>query len=417
VLAGAASVRIASLVPGVPYRFRVFAFNNVGNSEPSDWSERVTPGDSVVRPGSELNIAADANGAADSSGVAGTNGAVLSGDGRYAFFMTRGDSNLAPPDVRDPARRQNYLVRRDLRTGEMVLASRALDGRTPQPVQSRTNQYSWRQSFAANRDGTVVTFLASGRLFVHSIPALSTWDGSAGMAAPVATAPNISVDGTVVSFVNRGSSNESTAWRTVRGQNAQRVDQCHYACTDSVRTEVSMSDDGNTLVYDDRVTNLDRHVFRYDAASGQTTDLMAGIRPEHYDEGAMHARISGDGRMLVLTYQYQQVGVDYAAAVVRTTLGGPITVAQAMARTGYLAYAMPFDLTASGDMVTYHFQPGGITDYIYGYTGDQLPGPTQRRDVMIDTNDDGRYVVWSRWTCTSYANCSPTAPIYAIRRG
>lgn len=95
----------------------------------------------------------------DDTGEADTGGAGLSGNGQYAFFFTEADSNLAPASIFDPGSTLNYLVRKNLLTGVIDVASIGPDGHTPvKAAEAAGIGGELPGNVAVNTDGSAVVF-------------------------------------------------------------------------------------------------------------------------------------------------------------------------------------------------------------------------------------------------------------------
>jgi len=412
--ANTTSTRVRGLAPGVPYTIQVYAINDLGNSPPSAPTRPVIPTEAFARIGSPTNIAVDELGNPDNTGEAGTLGATISGNGRYAFFMTLGMSNLAPAEIYSPYDNRRYLLRKDLATGETTLVSRQLDGRTPQSV---SFSIYGGQNFTSSADGDTVAFIAAtptgDRVYVHNVSAATTWDATAGVAVIELESPVLSADGDTVAFgtLNHTLGDQTNhVWRRVRGQAAQMIDVCHYpgGCAGLPRGTPDISDDGNRIIYTDEVGYIDERVFLYDAVTGATSDLV-GAPPAATNQYSGFPRISGDGA--VVTYSRHVVSwvfdpaVSYDAVVARTAGSGSDEIIMTGSDTGSDWEYKTFGLRRDGQILSFArttLDPGGQLTHAPGFLYDRraaiatpLAGPSDRAESAIEMSDDGRYVLWS----------------------
>lgn len=293
--AGSSSTQafFAELVPGVTYSITVQAINDHGTGTPSD-AVSVMP-IFVDFLGTNTNdIATDASGRPDNTLTAGSAGFAAAYGGRFVFFMTQARSNLAPKEVFDPASEAYYMVRKDLATGEITLASRGLDGRTP---------LSQSNALYASRDGNVAAYYGfdttsnSYVTYIHNIEEHSTWTVPVWVRA-------LSADGSIAVYDNSVEGDGHGVYRSVNGS-PSRIDICE-GTEFCFKPDVSF--DGNIIVYQKWRSSVDDvdgdGVYLYDASSGVTRKLFK----DSPDKETGMVRISGDGRRVATTIEREISG-------------------------------------------------------------------------------------------------------------
>jgi hypothetical protein len=409
------SVRIRGLASGAEYAIQVWALNSAGRSAPATAGGAVRPYDAFIRIGSAQQVAVDELGRPDDTGHAGVLGAVLSGNGRYAFFLTWNSSNLAPPEIFEPGRNRRSLLRKDLVTGEITVASRGLDAEALDAGFALYAERGWASSY----DGNTFEFLAptntGPRLYVHTFSTGVTWDATAGMSFYDIGGVALSSDGNTVAFLLRdGSPTVQSIWRAVRGAGpAQRIDVCHYdPCSGSSPSAPDMSGDGKRIVYKSYAAYGDERAYLYDVATGATTQLSDGP-PEVSYKHALAPHISRDGRTITYGLSVESLLGDPLVSVesleVQTVGGAPRTLAFNHDRLPYGA----FGLSGDGHLLSYRAEvpdpvdhvfdaPGHVHNALAGATLD-LTGPEDRNERDIQIADDGRVLLWS----ASYCSGSP----------
>ncbi|WP_371401953.1 fibronectin type III domain-containing protein [Kribbella sp. NBC_00662] len=355
------SAVIDGLRAGVSYVVSVYAVTNAGQSEPST-SEPVVAGTPLL----------DNPGANDlMRGMAGTTNSMaveLSDDGRYAFFpLSVGPNEVAPPGI--PQDGNFYLVRRDLTNGQIELASRQTDGKTPQVISTQGD--SIRNMTMANAaDGRFAAYIVDGddgmrrRVLVYDFDAQDVWSADPGTAETIEHV-ELSDAGTVVALdIGHGDPSDAQGYftkvlRVVKGAGATRIDMCTSSTICDSATLLGMPADGNTLVYGIRVDNnqspyynkINEYVF-YNASSGQAS-------MPYYQQGGLPfggIRLSRNG-------QY------FAATATRGPLADPTDSAVVVKRVG----------------------AGVVTDADViqgGYRWDKPPSAS-------GINDDGNIVAWA----------------------
>ncbi len=428
--AATTSLHVGHLDPSVRYAFAVRAINAVGPSA-AVLVGPVQPQEALIQLGGPGDVAVDADGAADTAAMAGRGGVRLSGDGRYAFFITRGTSNLAPPEVAAPGNFNLYLLRKNLGTGVIDLASRGPDGRTPQPVKQSYDPNGFLNgitdfvTFDVNRDGSVVVFIADPvAIMVHDLDQHSTWTVPVNGAADASPSRVIINDsGAVIAytaFIGRPHLFRATsAGRT-------QIDTCTVG--DCVMG-FDMAGDGNRFVTveDDEFNN--KHLIVYDVGGGRI-DLTP---PVPCCEGSVDAnsepRISGDGSTVAAVHS--RLGFD-GLAVVRVASGRLTSFDIVAPYDGDARFntLLPRDLSRDGRIFAYNFPnpPSGAEEpdnLLGGYVFNQaasgsvrLPGPTANHgESLLDLSDDGSLAAWTRCANPPGRTCSAGPGAWVQRYG
>jgi hypothetical protein len=372
----ATRARVEALIPGVAYTFQVYAVNGVGTSPPSAASQPVIPHEAVRAAGPVVNVAVDADGVSDTAGWAGRGGTFVSGNGRYVFFETTDDSNLAPPEIYDPGGSQTYLLRKDRFTGEIVLASRGPDGRTPIPTRlfrSGTNARDYVDA-AANYDGTVVAFTAfigdgdaRGRhVLVHDMAHGTTWNATVGMTGFGAEHIVLRHDGRAVAF--KGIERDTTqthVYYSAADAVRRAVDRCHFgqACAGMAPfTSFEMSGDGSTIFYtEENPADGSLYLWRHDVATLADTPLSAP--PAGKTERLLTVVTSADGRVIAGEYcddifACRQFGL-LVKGVPGATPIGPADVRVTRAPDITIPWINPTDVSEDGRVVAYQALAAG----------------------------------------------------------
>ncbi|GAA4103108.1 fibronectin type III domain-containing protein [Nonomuraea soli] len=257
---------IGELNPGEPYIITVQAINAFGPSEPS---AEVYGTPTYVNFGflTGRDLATDANGIPDTEMTTGGSSVAASADGRYIFFNTTARSNLAPKEIYDPSSDLVYAMRKDLLTGEIVVASRGRDGNTPVPA---------GHIHTASGDGTSVAYnITEGsmnfRTQIHNIATRTSRTIESQVSVHALT-----TDGSRSLISRAVTSAEGFDIQTAleSGGNLQDVDLCESAGEDC--TDPDMTDDGSKIVYakSGDETATENGIYLYDAESSSSTKLF-----------------------------------------------------------------------------------------------------------------------------------------------
>jgi hypothetical protein len=400
------------------------------------------PGGALTRIGSAVLISTDAYGNPDNTERAGKQGAFLSGNGRYAFFSTYAKSNLAPPDIANPNSVAVYLLRKDLITGEIVLASRGLDGHTPVSLPSYgalPTDFPWRSS----ADGNIVAYMVyqrvSGevrwRILVHNIAAQSTWDATASVSPALdAMWPRLSDSGEIVAYMVNTPTGAPALnwilWRVARGGTPQQITRCvGFAACHYQYHEYGMSSDGNRIVYN-LTEERDYPLPEYSIpilwqAPGQWTNLMPNRRTR---EDASRPVISPDGSLVAVWYQNTEPSPDIAGIAVAPISAGTINSSHVVARNDpeFPDLLNPVDLSrneGSGYLLGYNsgqrstayqaetYDPRSSTNGPIASSGTGTHG-------WLNISDDANLAVWTQ-RCDQDLSCRPgvTPGVWAQRMG
>ena len=381
------TAQIRWLDPRLTYTIQVYAENAQGFGPPAQTGP-IQALKASHRLGSITNIAVDELGKPDTTGTVGDRSIALAGNGRVAFFTVEARSNLAPPEVARANDTTTYLVRKDLDSGAITLASRGTDGATPLAVSSERSNPLKASSVATNLDGAVVAFLTTTvppRLYVNNLSTGHSWHANAGVPNDhTVDSPALSDDGNTVAFraqkpwVN-DAGGAARLYRRVNNQRLQQIDMadtCTFGDTPCpFGLAPSMSGDGKRIAYEGpRTKRYGSGYFVntiapmvYDAATGSTMNLFTDDPDVNGPYGRMVAEaifspsISRDGKVIAMDYHiYASAGaydrgiatkvigagyVDHRDLVVRTRDTQRLGVVPSMSRTGNV-FTYDFDGTS-----------------------------------------------------------------------
>jgi hypothetical protein len=282
--ASATHAYLPGLIAGVSYTLTVYAVGPGGGVVGSE--QGIVPLDPLpgVLAGSGIHgdIAVNAaTGKPDDTGTAGEYGAALSGNGEYAFFYSEARSNLAPAAIYDPASTALYLLRKNVLTGAIDVASIGPDGHTPvrsgpEPGTSFTYGVpAAGERPVVNADGSAVAYVdyaaSSYTVLVHDFRTQTTWQIGSSAIVPEFL-EGLSTDGTVVDYSYQDpSSNAEHVFRQVAGGVPQQVDFCPRleAASCAFGPSGSMSDNGNLIAYEGYGWGSFGMVYIYNASTGQ----------------------------------------------------------------------------------------------------------------------------------------------------
>jgi hypothetical protein len=287
----------------------------------------------------------------------GGGGASISGNGEYAFFYTQARSNLAPVSIYNPASTDVYLVRKDLLTGEIDVASIGADDNTPVSVVTSVPPLT-------NDDGSAVVFepfTGSGQPEVYDFTTQTGW-----LVGPVTDyedpVDGVSANGQVVAYIG----SDGHVYRQVAGGTPQEVDACPVATAGSCAAyapEPSMSADGNLIAYTaqdlgvtvtgqgDGSTN---DIYLYNAVTGTDTAVFPRVWAIDTDAGIYQTDtyespvLSGDGSTLA----FQWNGADGYRVVALVKIGSQNKTLVASSSTES-DYYTPIALSESGNVLVY----------------------------------------------------------------
>ncbi|MFF1823702.1 fibronectin type III domain-containing protein [Kribbella sp. NPDC058245] len=411
--AGKTSVTLGGLSDGKTYTASVRAVNAVGIADP------VMSEDFVVRRA----IVSDFSATDISRGLGepalgldlqagrsdiGLYYAAVSETGRYAFFNVPGmDWITAVPGL--PYDGQQYLVRRDLYTGEYELASKAEDGITPQPIVSAP--YYYNKTLPNAGDGRYVAYQVMAgtsqvRIFVHDLTTGATW--TSGAPVDNVAAIRLTPSGSYLAYVvqRTGSSGEmiNEIYRASPSGRV-RVDTCpgQPTCRWDPFGRLGMSADGNTVMYsatpiDPAHPNNGRAVWVFkNVSAGSFTLPYATMK-----DGILDMNFSDDGTGMLA------VGIDSATFDfydVAKPAGQPFTIADALETENPLSVYNGGEVSSGAKKVAMLRE---LTEderrlYVYDVASRQkieVPGPivdTPYEDFAIDLSDDGSLVSWGRF--------------------
>lgn len=315
---------VPNLDPRIDYTIQVYAKNDAGFGPPAQ-TGKIRSLMASSRLGSITNLAVDEQGKPDNTGTVGNRSIALAGNGRFVFFTVEARSNLAPPEVSRPNDTTTYVVRKNLDTGQIDLASRAPDGTTPMAAASEPMHHLKGSGVATNLDGTVVAFLSNTTpptLYVHNLTTGRSWRASDGVPPDhIVDSPVLSDDGNTVAF--RAAKWTSTVgarlYRRVINQNLEHVgsaNNCGGWTVCRFGLVPSISGDGKRIAYEGAVERIPDGggdiqsipTLVYDAPRRTTIDLFPN-NPVRNDplgwlrlEYALSPAISKDGNVVSMDY-------------------------------------------------------------------------------------------------------------------
>ncbi|GAA3804412.1 hypothetical protein GCM10022226_25370 [Sphaerisporangium flaviroseum] len=324
---------VRDLAPDVLYALRVYATSQHGTGPPSE-TITVKPSRGLMPEGDARNLAVDAGGIPDTKRDLGGYGAVLSGDGRYAFFAAEASSNLMPPEAFDPDSDANYVLRKDIETGEIDLVSRRPDGHTPAPVDLNRGlsvaSDGSKAAYITMPDGGTTWWDESIDLIVSDVDTDDTWlvyDGHADVAPAYVRA--ISGDGEIALFelwrLDNANYGDELIWRE-RGGASQTV-LLETPEGAALGSGAHMAADGETIAYaastwlEDRSTY--RHEIRIYYSSTKTTETSVEVYGHSASPGyhGVHfPKLSPDGS--TLAYSFETGFAQFDAYVKKVTATG-----------------------------------------------------------------------------------------------
>ncbi|MGI5170047.1 fibronectin type III domain-containing protein [Spirillospora sp. CA-253888] len=310
---------LLGLDPDVTYDVRVYATNGYGAGPPSA-VVTVKPNPGLTPAGGAVNAATDANGTPDNTGNSDNYVARISDDGRYVFFITTGNSNIMPAEAADSASSAYYLLRKDMETGELKLASRKADGRTPAPVDPIRFAVI---GYEGARPGTSVAYATmpsagtnDGDLIVNDIDGNSAWlvmDGND--ESYLYYSISLSVDGDSISYGVRNETNKPIQGNHIRYAERGRGDLYMPINwnADFLYSRHSMDSEGGLIVYMRSVVVNDQNTVEmrsYETQTGSSKIILSYVPPAdpHY-RNVHDFKISGDGSTIFYRQASGEAGI------------------------------------------------------------------------------------------------------------
>jgi Fibronectin type III domain len=396
--ATATTATVTGLLRGTDYLIQVYAYNAIGASPPGSPDDLVRPTDDSFLPVSDTSTnltAADPNIGGDDATPP-----QLSGNGRYVIFTLPSNSPLAPRALIGARPANNYLVRKDLVTGEIVLASRAADGATPVPVADH--------EVSIDGSGNIVSYSIDGApptILVSNLAAHTVVNVTNGQVPETTLGGKLSADGSTLAVQTLSDSPvESFVYRIKIGTGVvTKVSRCWvaYPCGNgSEGSPVDISHDGRYILFNEEVPGENslhgQANFLYDAMTGGLTELHPNQQDtanDHVEVTALSADATTIGGLYIRYGQCPCVEGPF----VKQSLTAPINVidlvepddglglargTKQLSDDGKVALLFHQTLTAGSDLLQI-WTKGVLVD---------LPGPAQSGDL----SGDGRVVAYLR---------------------
>jgi Fibronectin type III domain len=342
----------------------------------------------------------------DQLGTAGTGGAAVSGNGQYVFFYTEARSNLAPASIFNVGSDVPFLVREDLVTHTIALAS-VQPGGTPIAAldpESSGGDPGAGGTLVTNESGNAVGFTAiDGEAMVHNFATNVSWQvGNSGpLSGTLALMYGLSDDGTVIGYTAPDGSGTENVWRQVQGGAPQQVGQ-DCDCFDG--SEVSMSGNGNLIAYEipENTTSLSKSIYLYDATTGTNKDLFPANTAE--SDVLINPVISDDGSHIALLAQALlatscTAGCNEGIVVKPLSGATSTTVAPANVLVSNNNYN-PISISDSGTTFAYFkFDVGanGQVDIYQGGKSTPIPSLATTYDETAQVTTSGSAVFYTLW--------------------
>jgi hypothetical protein len=322
----------------------------------------------------------------DKTGAAGFEGAAISGDGHYAFYLVEARSPLAPASVWDPASTSWYLVRESVTPPTTIqLASFGTDG-NPIPVNGPVND-----TVTTNEDGSAVAFdpsfdgiVSSGYTtveseYVHDFATNATWQIGPPSGYTM-TMSGLAVNGTAAFTAQQETNNNPQFHVYVQPMNgtARQIDHCTSAdSTEYCGWYASISSDGNLVAYNGPVgSNGGASVYLYNASTGSNADLFPANTQA--GNGLYDPVLSGDGTHIAMNFEPILGYINNNGVVLKTVGGSAVTASDIVAPyDNDISYSYPVSLSSNGSVLAYAAE--NLTQYTANYDGNQT-------SFMVDAN-------------------------------
>jgi len=392
-------IAIAGLHPDVSYTLTVAAANAIGTGQASAPS-------GLVSPSRFTRADTDPTGTPEPTSDALVDD--VSGNGRYALITVPSNSPLTPAAYRTPGPAGRLLIRKDLQTGEIVLAGVRPDGG---PATTATGSIS--------QDGTKVAYTTQPEsglagLYVRDLVARTIQS----IPVPADRAPHdahLSADGKLLSWtIDQDRSSSSVLHRVdLTTGTAKVVLSCENPSTGCyLATKPSVADNGKTYLIDYRATPADPvRLTLLDADTGQLRALPEGGQGDGFT-------LSGDGKWAV--YSIGESGSHHLKKVSTAPGAAPVTL-----RTwtdDVTLTVSPVAISGDGGRIGFFRQtdePGQWNFATRGYLYDQPSG----REVPMPAPRDGAYLggpmishdgstAITREHCRSSVNCYPVGDYF-----
>lgn len=377
----------------------------------------VPPAQAGAAPAAPLvtRIDTDTAGQPDPAGGVGVDG--LSADGRYALLWAPSNSTVVPEAHRTPTNERTYFVRKDLRSGELILASVREDGG---PLGT-----GWSIG-AMGHNGTTFAYAN----WPDSGPIVLYYRDLASGVRPILTMPDgwspshiaLSSDGRWLSWLIRNSTAGGVIVRhdLRTGQTTKLLDCADPSTGCYIYTGPVFSDDGATVALQYRQTPADPiRLAVLDPGAVEPRILPEGEQGEGFV-------ISGNGKWILYGHGFgcpSCGGGRFELKRIATTPGASPQVLRAW-EDSVTWGVYPTSSNFAGNMVGYFRQTGENGKYFAaarGYVHDVLTGietliPEPRTDLAYaqspTISSNSRVAVFGE-TCLWATACYPTGT-YAV---
>lgn len=363
------SAVVGGLRAGVSYVVSVYAVTTAGRSDPATSAPVVAGAPLLDNPGANDLM----------RGMGGTSNSIpveLSDDGRYAFFpLSVAPDDEAPPGI--PNDGNFYLVRRDLANGQVELASRQADARTPQIIASPPEYSGLRLSLASAAGGRYIAYIVDSpvrRVMVYDFDEHVIWAADSGVSEYIedielSGAGDVVTMNTAVEYPDYPQHFAGKIYRIAKGGvAATRIDMCTVDTVCDSAQLSGMSEDGNTVIYQISARNgsspyfqsWNTHVF-YNASTGQST-------MPYYKQGGWAGllfsavELSRNGQFFVARARIRPYDDSEESAVVVKRVGTGMVTEADIVQGGYRWDKPPTGAAVSDDAAVVAWVPGLVEE-------------------------------------------------------
>jgi Fibronectin type III domain len=334
----------------------------------------------------------------DDTGTAGNGGAVISGNGQYAFFYTESRSDLAPADAFGVGNESVYLVREDLATHVIDTASIGLNGQpvtalNPESAGPGSSVVGAPPSLVTNDSGTAVAFVAlSGEALVYNFLSNTTWqiDAAAG-AFGVLLIGGLSDSGDTADYVAGASGGISTVYLQTSAGSPQAIGEVSEV---GAAFNYSMSADGTLIAYTKYSSSGFDSIYLYDASTGTNTDLFPANTTNRDNLDA--PVLSPDGSHIAL---FADLATGQTGIAIKTISSGTSTTVTASNIKIHGINDVPVAASAGATTLIWDDVTGKYTQ-VAVYSGGKSRRPPIRSDAYpesVSLTDTGSTLLYTLW--------------------